>query len=456
MNLAKIFTSILLFSFTSSFPQLWTNLAGGYNSLNSISGINDIVASGNQIYASGMYADANNKNYVNRWNGSTWNNAGSSFSTSAFDYVYKLCADPFGNVYAGGAFYTNSGTPQVAKWNGTVWTNLGVIPGTGSQGMYKIWALCSDNNGNIYAAGSFTTANTSCVVCKWNGTNWTSLGAPLAVGNSIKEIYALCSDAIGNVYAAGSFKNADGNRYVAKWNGTSWTELGSGPSALSANERIYSLACDKNGNVYAGGDFSNENGNPYVAKWNGSNWTELTGNQPLNASGTIHSIVCDAGGNVFCAGNFQDPFENRYVAKWNGSDWSELGNLNASGRIASLCLDATGNIYAAGDFADGSNNYYVARFGPVSTGLRETADLQLSESEIFPNPSDGRFYVRKPDTWSIRVYNVLGGYIQHTERSIDPSTSEIALEDNASGIYFVQVFNSEGSLVQTTKLLIRK
>ncbi len=283
--------------------------------------------------------------------------------------VGSVCTDVAGNIYAAGQFTNSNGKQYVAKWNGTSWSELGGLNGLGANNI--IYSICSDATGNIYAAGTFTNSSGNEYVAKFNGTIWSELGGlnGLAVHNVISSI---CADAIGNVYAAGWFTNLSGNRYVAKFNGTTWSELG-GLNGLHANDQINSIFCDANGIVYAAGKFSNFNGKQYVAQFNGANWNELGGINSLSANSDINSICHDWAGNIYAAGEFTNGTNylsgNKYVAKYNGVSWSELGGLNglaANDWIYSICSDATGNIYAAGRFTNSGNNKYVAEWNGIN------------------------------------------------------------------------------------------
>ncbi len=300
-----------------------------------------------------------------------WNELGGSNSSTFDNQVKSICTDNDGNIYAAGVFTNTSGKYYVAKWNGSTWSELGGTNALGAN--YHILALCTDPNGNIYAAGRFTNGPNgitgSRYVAKWNGNSWSEL-----VGlDTIFDINCLCSDSNGNIYAAGDFSSSTGHHYVAKWNGTSWSALG-GFESLGANSYIYALYCDKtNNDIYVGGQFSNNFGKKYVAKWNGINWSELGGANSLGANEVIESITGDNYGNIYAAGFFTNgPDINtskRYVAVWDGNSWSELGgynSLSANFDIRSLCVDPFGSVYAAGEFTNGINasygNKYVAKW----------------------------------------------------------------------------------------------
>ena len=288
-----------------------------------------------------------------------WSEVGGTNSLGANSFVQSVCSDANGNIYAAGDFTNAHGNYYVAKYNGTSWNELGGVNSLAANG--RIWSICSDANGNIYAGGWFKNGSGNYYVAKYNGNSWSELGGvnSLAANGIIETI---CIDVFGNIYAAGGFWNSHfTNTYVAKYDGNSWSELGSS-SPLAANDLISSICTDAAGNLYAAGDFTNSSGNRYVAKYNGTSWSELGGLNGLAADGFIADIICHAG-IIYAVGEFNNSTNpllttssHYYVAEYNGTSWSELGGLNAlsaNNFINSVNADLIGNIYAAGDFTNG-------------------------------------------------------------------------------------------------------
>jgi hypothetical protein len=243
-------------------------------------------ATGN-VYAVGNFTNGATSNggskYVARWNGSSWSDIGVSHN----DLI--LSADDAGNVYNG-----------TSKWNGSAWFNLNPLNPPVMGVVYSL--ATSPSGGTQYAGGSFGLSSGYRYVARYNGAAWNNLGNL----NANADIHAIVADNNGNVYAAGSFTNGNlpttGYKYVAKWDGTGWSE----PGHLNANDMIYSLAVDNNtGYVYASGYFTNTEG-AYVAKWDGTSWTSL-GNMSLSPTpiyvspaGKLYSVVASHDGKIFC------------------------------------------------------------------------------------------------------------------------------------------------------------
>jgi hypothetical protein len=202
------------------------------------------------LYASGQYENDSLEmvSAVWAWNGTSWSSLGTGFD----GLVTELTTDASGTLYAGGYFSTADGVTinNIAQWNGTSWSPLG----EGVNGTVR--ALAMDASGNLYAGGSFTHSDELSVnyVAKWNGTSWSALGSGLG-GSGFLSAFDLAVDAADNLYAVGEFSNAGGvpvNR-IAKWNGTSWSPVPS-PIAIGSNS-VSTVTADSNGNVYVGGRY---------------------------------------------------------------------------------------------------------------------------------------------------------------------------------------------------------
>ena len=221
---------------------------------------------------------------------------------------------------------------------------------TGFRGLgptIDVNALVVDGDGNLYAGGQFTAANSGVAnyIARWDGTRWNALGAGM---NSL--VFALALDAEDNLYAGGYFTTAGGipADHIAKWNSatSSWSALGSG-----VNATVNALAADRSGNLYAVGPFTTAGGVPisYIAKWDGttSSWSDLDSGM----DGDVHALIVDRDGNLYAAGEFTTAggAPANHIAKWDGSRWSALGSgLDAN--VNTLALDGDGNLYAGGSF----------------------------------------------------------------------------------------------------------
>ncbi len=139
------------------------------------------------------------------------------------DYFYTgigvntLAVDGKNNLYAGGAFKINNNPLEtlaraIVMHNGTDWSGLK------QYGLSNlVAALAVDGENNLYAGGFFSSAsdvpyNTVNKIAKWDGTQWIAVGNGFNNGN----VQSLAFDNDGNLYAGGTFNIAGGSN-IAKW-----------------------------------------------------------------------------------------------------------------------------------------------------------------------------------------------------------------------------------------------
>ncbi|HEX7415486.1 MAG TPA: hypothetical protein VF411_15705 [Bacteroidia bacterium] len=359
----------------------WTEVGNhGYEGPNPLSSL--FIDSTGNIFSSGKTYQTTiggynyNVDYVTKWNGVYWQQLGTGTnSLNANAYISNICKDNSGNLYAAGMFTDSTfvssywchptGNAYIAKWDGIKWSNLG---GKGSlPAQYISSIVFNPTNGYLYAAVVKSYNPTfDYDIYFWNGSVWATIdNSNTKLNRSAIKLYV---DNNGNLYAGGTFTNSSGKYFVAKWSGTNWIELGAGGNELNANGNIETICGDATGNIYAAGDFTNAIGNNFVAKWDGTKWTELGGINALAGNGRIISICIDGAGNLYAGGSMSykiDAFDMcYYVAKWNGSNWSIIGKntLFASGGFNQLSVNSTGTIYAVGSFANAAKNCYVGSY----------------------------------------------------------------------------------------------
>jgi hypothetical protein len=314
--------------------------------------------------------------------------------------IISLCSDFNGNIYAAGRFTNSANNRYVAKFDGTKWSELGGSNSLGSN--LDILSLLSDATGNIYAAGSFTNSANKRYVAKFDGTKWSELGAGANGLNIDGNIFSICIDLTGNIYAAGNFRNLKDKHYVAKFNGNGWFEIGTSTlnNSLNANATIYKICSDSKGNIYAAGSFTNSANNRYVAKFDGTKWSELGGSNSLGSGlDIINSIISDSKGNIYA--NIYKRIGvggKAYIAKFDGTDWTELGGINSLvvTNINTIFIDSKDNIYAAVNNIVGSEykSYIVMFNGSNWSILGGGSDpfKGISSVNVLCTDSDGNLY----------------------------------------------------------------
>jgi len=160
---------------------------------------------------------------------------------------------------------------------------------------------------------------------------WKNLGPPNTyIVQEIAEIN-------GNMYAVGN--GLPGLLYpgvVSKYDGVNWTEMGAGFDDYSRVDAIAEFG----GDIYIGGTFTMDNGTDapfnYLARWDDGNsrWVPVA-NGTVSGEGVFELVVY--GGELYAGGNFDDLGQagNNNIAAYDGTSWSFVGS---SAGVSSLAL----------------------------------------------------------------------------------------------------------------------
>lgn len=190
--------------------------------------------------------------------------------------------------------------------------------------------------------------------------SWIELGSGNGALKANSYIYALATDNAGNIYAAGAFTNSSGNLRIAKWNGSIWQDLGQGiPLSVTNGGGITQIVIDANNNIYVSGSayYSSCQScyGAFVSKWDGSTWIIISTNANMIAGTSyISKLVIDKSNDLYVLGNLKDSTGSYCIAKWNGNSWANIGRMglpNPSVAITDMLIDGSGNFYLlAGPF----------------------------------------------------------------------------------------------------------
>jgi hypothetical protein len=421
--------------------------------------VKTIVKSGTNLFVAGYFTNAGGVAATNiaRWDGANWWPEGIGISTPVSALAVK---GPF--VFAGGTF-TNAGgitVSNVARWDGTNWSNIGGLSSassTGAAGTYD-YTLAVDQRGGLLAGGYFTLAGSVSVqsMARWDGTNWGTLGTDSCAGMAGYSLFTVYGLAAGTnaLYAGGFFTMAGHTvvNQVGKWDGTNWSVLGAGIVGNMTLGRVVGLALNGS-DLYVGGTFTNAGGVTVsnVAKWNGTAWSALG----TGMNGGVWAIASD-GANVYAGGNFTvaGGVGANYIAKWNGSSWSALGS-GLNNVVTAVAIGSDG-IYAAGSFtsAGGTNANYIARWDganwlPLGNGTTNGANgsinaIAVSGSTVYVGGSfttAGGLPASMVAKWDGSKWSNLGAGIQ--------GSSVYALAAIGSRLYVGGQFTTVGGLSTT-------
>ena len=256
---------------------------------------------------------ANDRTFMQRWNGSVWNMQASPVGASVSPLQGVACASPT-LCFAAGA-YEPAGLPTtrafLEQWNGTAWVPAVTPVPTGVTATGLNDVACVSKTFCV-AVGNATAGSPQTLIEQWNGSSWTI--APVAVAGSLAGV--ACADA-SHCMAVGA---SGENTLIEQWDGSHWTTAsGAVPGSLS------SVSCADAFDCMAVGIINSPDWP--VLQWDGASWNTISGAAPDTSGNhdiTPTSVSCTGNDDCMLIGSFRNYFDYSiaYAAHWDGAVWS--------------------------------------------------------------------------------------------------------------------------------------
>jgi hypothetical protein len=401
---------------------------------------------------------------------------------------HGISIDHSGNIFVTGYFHTSSATfgsiTLTSADNGNSWDVFHVKCDPSGN---VLWAKMAGSTSSVIPTGVTTDAAGNSYITGWfSSPSLTFDFSTISSGGNVHSFLtrydpngnAIWARAIGGVGPSGGggdisnavSANAAGYCYVtgAMWSPSitvgSYTITNSDTTGPDTPD-IFLIKFAPNGTVAwatsAGEPDTYDVGNAVVADSIGNAYvTGYFGDSSITF-GSITTNSVDSSGNIFVAK--YNPSGNALWAKAVGGYGYEEGS--------SIDINPSGDCYITGYFGSPSltfgsfvlsnpalaGQFYVAKTGEEA-GINNFQN-SLSEISIFPNPSTGIFQLQLPnenfskDEIEIEIYDLTGNVVSKTK--LLNSRSDIDLSNQADGIYFYRVFNSDGT-IGTGKLIVEK
>ncbi len=482
------FSDAFLVKFDATGNRLWATYYGGgssdYGMALAVDSLGNIYLAGYTSSTTGIasggfqntYGGGSDDAFLVKFDSNGNRIWGTYYGGSAYDYGLGVAIDSSGNVYLSGTTASTSGIASGGFQNtfggGLVDSYVVKFNSNGA----RLWATycggtsddrnhgaATDFNGNVYIAGetgsssgiasggfqnTYAGGSYDAYLVKYNssgnrlwGTYYGGIGSWIEYGNDV------ATDLSGNVYLIGytgchngisfnGFQNTCGGgvseAFFVKFDSVG-TRIWASWYGGTANEEGYGVATDPSGNVYI---------------------TGITGSATNISSGGFQNTP--AGGYDGFLAKF-DSSGNRLCATYFGGTASDYFYTNPSYR--------SGYVYAGGETSSSSgialsgfqNTLSTATDAFLTKFTTTCLTTSLSESEnissinIYPNPSNGKFYLQGITTGEIEIYNTLGEKI--FSQKIVSDETQIYLNNQPKGIYFL-LLTQDNKNFATDKLII--
>lgn len=397
-------------------------------------------------------------------------------------------------LYMTGPYIINGDTMNgICSYDEISFDSLGSGFGAGGASSLAVY------NNELYAGGSQQLGSWPYIPCssnidKWDGTNWSCVGAGGPGGTEVINTMAVYK---GELYVGGTFFSMGGvsAKKIARWDGTQWKDVAGG---FIGNCTVQTMAV-YNGELYVGGNIGLPNGpNNYyynLVRWNGTTWDSVGGKF---GGGWIKSLCIDSVNNVLYAGggitfagtipvwsvaqwdgsNLSAPgigitnganamamyqgklivggsaFSDTTLASWDGTYWCPFSQM-PNGTITAL-EEYQGKLYVGGLFTqiDTITTDHIAIWSGnlcPNSGLNEIAG-QI-KFKVFPNPAKNNIIIETEEN-KIFVVHIINPLSQQVIKKSFHKKTEVDVSGYGKGLFLVEVCDEKGVKCHTEKVLI--
>src|SRR5579883_64998 len=255
-----------------------------------------------------------------------------------------------------------------------------------------IWALGSDNKGNLYQLGSlYNTGLGSWLVRKSSDGGYTWNAVDTALNGAA---WGFASDSQGNIYVAGKTygqfpEDSDWLIRKSSDSGSTWSDLDNFQKG-----EVFAISIAPNGDIYTGGMDFNVIGLVRKSSDGGKTWNTV---DHLDQTGCVTAMTIDSKGNVYEAG-YLTPSLNQWFVRMsadNGATWTTVDTFTFGNSLypTAAAADADGNIYVIGYGAtpDSKNASITTEHWLVRKGNKNGTWTTVDDF-IYPNTIDSEAY----------------------------------------------------------------
>jgi RHS repeat-associated protein len=203
------------------------------------------------------------------------------------------CASASFCMRVGASLNGSTPTSRAKTWNGGSWTKSTTVSPAGAKASELGGVACASTTA-CRAVGSYvdSTGVTKPLTLAWNGTAWSVTTTPVPAGATSSRLTAIACLSSTDCRAVGSYVASGTTRTLAmSWNGTAWSIVAT-PNAVGPSNQLLGVACTAASSCRAVGSYTEAGGTvkTLAMNWNGTAWSIATSGNP---SGAKESALLD-------------------------------------------------------------------------------------------------------------------------------------------------------------------
>jgi sugar lactone lactonase YvrE len=225
------------------------------------------------------------------------------------------------------------------RWNGSTWA-IQTTPNVAGAYSTRLWRVSCVASNDCTAVGWSTGTGTAATLAEhWNGTTWTIMSTPNAVGFKKSYLFGISCVSASDCWAVGMATNfAESEASLAEhWDGSKWTI-----KSPAGSQYLFDVSC-----VSASSCVVTTDRNTVISRWNGSTWSQETAPKPEGAAGAfLNGISCTSASACRAVGEWGITRAQPLAESWNGSKWtiestSEPAGTEEAGLTEVSCTSTT-------------------------------------------------------------------------------------------------------------------
>lgn len=384
-----------------------------------------------------------------QWDGATWNATGTEVNPASFCPACFGCITGYsGDIILGGSFAAWPPRNYVIRWDGTTFDSIGVFSINGAVSMVQY-----QNTLVVGIPLAYDSINgvPFCSVAAWDGNSWSDMGqGQFSGGIQSMVVYR-------DTLYIGCFSSTDNYPYVFRYVNGTWETVG--PRFYGA---IYNL-CVYNDEIYAGSYNSGNNQGKAISKYDAATDQWIAPGGGIFSSSGFSEVESMAvmGGRLYAMGDFDiaGGVHADHIAAWDGTQWCGLGNDLTYAMRQIVAFDSSIYISSGNIFDNTVSTLFVEWVGgnySDTCGIWDgVSDYTATEVvKVYPNPATDFMtfqFGENQNGRTVIITDQLGREIWRKETS--ETSIQLPASEFSAGMYFYSIEERE-EIIATGKLII--
>ena len=315
--------------------QAWSLVSSPNDGPRPWNGLNGVTCvSPSECWAVGFNTDSIAKTLILRWDGSSWERVASPNTGPQHNILHAVTCLSGSDCWAVGSHATDTVAKQTltARWDGDEWVIVDSPDALPTNENLLSGVTCISPADCRAVGSSFTGVAHQTLIERWDGTSWTSVLSPNAVGAIDTYLSRIACTSASACWAVGhSNDGLSDQRFLLQWQGVAWAPVPD-PESITApiNSVAADVACLAPDDCWTVGTLGSRGS--LLWRWEGALWR---GYEPPpvvvedDANGYLDDLECITPDDCWAVGKyFSASVARSLTMHWDGTSWEIVPSPN--------------------------------------------------------------------------------------------------------------------------------